>query len=415
MAQEYYTLLTNAGLAYEAKCKAQKKPIRLSWMAVGDGNGAAYDPTPDQTQLRRETHRQPLNVLQQDKKNPTWYMAEALLPDDVGGWTIREVGIYTDTGILYAIGKYPESVKPLLPGGSTKQFYVKAIFQLSNAAEVTLIVDNSVVSATRSFVISYVAAEMDRRHMGALKLLNAEAGPLTFTLPKADPAQGVVDIIVRRTDNSGNRLKVESAGTDTIRFHTHLNPNGYPFLVLMGAGDWWQLRSDANGSWWPIGRYDSTPLGRPVFETTTLFNPGGYGALNGPALLRNDWPWLWDHAQRSGMTVAESMRLGNEGGWTSGDGESTFRGPEGRGEFLRVFDEGRGRDVDRLPGSHQAQEIQSHGHSLDFNLDRSSGATGNAVYGDEPIYGVGSIATKPTGGAETRPANIAYPGRIKLI
>ena len=100
MAQDYYTILTNAGLAYEAACKANQVPIKLTHFAVGDGNGAAYNPGTDATALRRETHRQPINSLLQDEANPSWLMAEALVADDVGGWTIREVGIYTDTGIL---------------------------------------------------------------------------------------------------------------------------------------------------------------------------------------------------------------------------------------------------------------------------------------------------------------------------
>jgi len=175
VAQEYYTVLTQAGLAYEAKSKAEKTPINLSYLAVGDGNGAPYNPGPEATQLLRETHRQPLNALSQDDRNPSWLMAEALLPEDVGGWTIREVGIYTDTGILYAIGKYPDSIKPLLPGGSTKQFYVKAIFQTSNAADVTLIVDNNVVAATRSFVIEHVKQELIKIWVQATELVRGVA------------------------------------------------------------------------------------------------------------------------------------------------------------------------------------------------------------------------------------------------
>lgn len=89
----------------------------------------------------------------------------------------------------------------------------------------------------------------------------------------ADSALGVVDVIVRRVDNSGNRLVVQAAGANKIKFHTHLNADGYSFLVLMGAGDWWHLRSDGAGSWWPVGRCDTTALGRPVMETTTAFPP----------------------------------------------------------------------------------------------------------------------------------------------
>ena len=160
MAQDYYTILTNAGLAYEAQQKAQNKPITLVAMAIGDGNGAAYNPDPAAATLRREVHRQPINSLLQDANNPTWLVAEAWLADDVGGWTIREVGIYTDTGVLYAIAKYPESIKPLLASGSGKQFYVRTIFQTSNVASVVLQVDNSVVMATRAFVVDYVRDEL---------------------------------------------------------------------------------------------------------------------------------------------------------------------------------------------------------------------------------------------------------------
>lgn len=160
MAQDYYCILTNAGLAYEAACKANQVPIKLTHFAVGDGNGAAYNPGPEATALRRETHRQAINSLLQDEANPSWLMAEAMIADDVGGWTIREVGIFTDTGLLYAIGKYPDSVKPVLAQGSGKQFYVRAIFQTSNATSVTLLIDNSVVMATRAFVLDHVKAEL---------------------------------------------------------------------------------------------------------------------------------------------------------------------------------------------------------------------------------------------------------------
>lgn len=180
MAQEYYAILTNAGLAYEAQQKAQNKPITLTAMAIGDGNGAAYNPDPAAVALRREVHRQPLNALLQDANNPTWLVCEAVLADNVGGWTIREVGIYTDTGILYSIAKYADSVKPLLSTGSGKQFYVRAIFQTSNAASVTLLVDNSVVMAPRSFVIDHVRDELAKRdHKQSVRVATVE--PITLS------------------------------------------------------------------------------------------------------------------------------------------------------------------------------------------------------------------------------------------
>ncbi|HFT8653749.1 TPA: phage tail protein [Pseudomonas aeruginosa] len=161
--QEFYTILTAAGLAYEANRKAAGQPIKLTQMSVGDGNGAVYNPDVTQTALRREVWRGPINALLQDATNPSYLVGELSLPDDVGGWYVREVGFWTDSGILYAIGKYPESYKPQLVSGAGKEFYIRAIFETSNAESVTLVVDDTVVKATRAFVIDYVAAELAKR------------------------------------------------------------------------------------------------------------------------------------------------------------------------------------------------------------------------------------------------------------
>ncbi len=68
-----------------------------------------------------------------------------------------------------------------------------------------------------------------------LVLISASATETTITLPAASSLSGVRDVVVRRTDNSVNRLVVQASGNDRIKFHTHLSPNGYPFLVLMGG------------------------------------------------------------------------------------------------------------------------------------------------------------------------------------
>lgn len=209
-----------------------------------------------------------------------------------------------------------------------------------------------ITSAGRQAVSAVLKADtaLTANHRG-LVLLDGSAGSRVFTLPPANPALGVIDLIVRRVDNTVNRLTVQASGTDRIRFHTHLSPTGYPFLILMGAGDWWHLRSDSAGNWWPIGRLDGTPLGRPTFETTMAFQPGGNGPLGGVIYNRAEWPWLWDHALASGMLTTEAARVGREGSWTAGDGAATFRGPDGRGEFLRILDEGREVDTFTVTGT----------------------------------------------------------------
>ncbi|WJV21861.1 MULTISPECIES: phage tail protein [Pseudomonas] len=164
---DYYTLLTNAGIAYETACKAAGVPIKLSQISVGDGGGAVYNPAATDTALKREVWRGPLNALFQDEKNPSWLLAEVTIPPEVGGWYVREAGLWTDTGILYAIVKYPESFKPVLAtSGSGKEFYIRSIFETSNASLVTLLIDDTVVKATRAWVAGYVAdelAKLDRK------------------------------------------------------------------------------------------------------------------------------------------------------------------------------------------------------------------------------------------------------------
>ncbi|EBF8610086.1 TPA: phage tail protein [Salmonella enterica] len=152
MDNEFYTLLTDRGMAKIASALADKKQIHLQKMAVGDGGGQYYEPTASQTNLRHEVWRGEMNTLTVAPNNPNWLIAELVLPEDVGGWYVREVGVFDDEGELIAIGKFPESYKPLLPGGCGKQVCIRLIMEASNTTAVTLTVDPSIVLATRDYV-----------------------------------------------------------------------------------------------------------------------------------------------------------------------------------------------------------------------------------------------------------------------
>jgi phage-related tail fiber protein len=269
----------------------------------------------------------------------------------------------------------------------------------------------AISAATVQVVTSVsVSKTLTAQELG-LVLVDGSAGPLALQLPLADAGLGVRDVIVRRVDNSVNRLVVQAGGTNKIKFHTHLSAAGYPFFVLMGAGDWWHLRSDSAGSWWPVGRLDGTALGRPVFETITVLNPGGHAPLGNAVFIRADWPWLWDHAQQSGMLTTEAARAGMEGGWTSGDGATTFRCPDVRSKFFRPLDESAGIDPGRVAGSYRLDDVKSHAH-----YSASTGYGTQAMGGGSITYATPTGgSTGAAGGAETVPKHIAYPGRIKVI
>ncbi|WP_225613608.1 phage tail protein [Pseudomonas sp. Pdm06] len=224
---DYYTLLTDAGIAYETACKAAGTPIKLSQISVGDGGGAEYNPAATATALKREVWRGPLNALFQDETNPSWLLAEVTIPSDVGGWYVREAGIWTDTGILYAIVKYPESFKPVLAtSGSGKEFYIRSIFETSNAELVTLLIDDTVVKATRAWVAGYVAdelAKLDRKQSVRV------ATTANIALSGAQAIDGVAVI-------AGNRVLVKS--------QTLAKDNGI-YVVANGA---WVRAKDADAS-----------------------------------------------------------------------------------------------------------------------------------------------------------------------
>ncbi|PIF51508.1 tail-collar fiber protein [Pseudomonas sp. 29] len=224
---DYYTLLTNAGIAYETACKAAGTPIKLTQISVGDGGGTVYNPAATATALKREVWRGPLNALFQDEKNPSWLLAEVTIPPDVGGWYVREAGLWTDTGILYAIVKYPESFKPVLAtSGSGKEFYIRSIFETSNASLVTLLIDDTVVKATRAWVMSYLAEELGKLD-GKQSVRVAATGNVVLT--GAQQIDGVAVI-------AGDRVLLPS--------QTFAKDNG---LWIVANGDWVRA-TDANSN-----------------------------------------------------------------------------------------------------------------------------------------------------------------------
>lgn len=157
MNNEFYTILTNAGLAAIANASVSNATLNFSKVAVGDGNGAYYTPTRDMTALRRQTWEGNIASVQVAEDNPNWINVEAVIPATDGGFYIREIGIFNDANVLLAIGKLPETYKPEMESGSTKDLYLRAIFEVTNASVITLKVDPSVVLASKQYVDDKVA------------------------------------------------------------------------------------------------------------------------------------------------------------------------------------------------------------------------------------------------------------------
>jgi len=149
---QYYAILTNVGAAKQANADALGIAWKITQMGIGDGNGA--EPTPNATQraLVNEWRRAPLNQLKVDDKDASIIVAEQVIPADIGGRWIREVGLYDVDGDLVAVANCPPTYKPLLNQGSGRTQVVRMSLVVSSASNVQLKIDPSVVLATREWV-----------------------------------------------------------------------------------------------------------------------------------------------------------------------------------------------------------------------------------------------------------------------
>ena len=152
MSATYYAIPTNAGQARITNAIALGIPLKITHMAVGDGNGKPVTPNPTQTKLVHEVRRAPLNTLFQDPLNQSQLVAEQIIPEDVGDWWIREVGLYDDSGTMIAIANCPDTYKPLLSSGAGRTQVIRMVLIVSDTSAVELKIDPAVVLATRKYV-----------------------------------------------------------------------------------------------------------------------------------------------------------------------------------------------------------------------------------------------------------------------
>lgn len=207
-SSQFMAILTAIGEAKQANADALGIPWTFAQMGVGDANGT--DPIPDraQTRLINEQRRAPLNQVKIDPKNSNVIIAEQVIPENVGGWWIREIGLYDQDGDLVAVANCAPSFKPLLAQGSGKTQVVRMNFIVTSAANVTLKIDPSVVLATREFVEENIR-----------QVLPADKAVGTYTQVTIDE-RGIVQSASNPTTLSGYGITFASqseaaAGADT--------------------------------------------------------------------------------------------------------------------------------------------------------------------------------------------------------
>lgn len=152
MTTKYFAILTSQGAARLANATALGTKLKITHLAVGDGNGTLPTPDAAQTKLINQKRIAPLNMLSIDPANTSQIIAEQVIPENEGGFWIREIGLYDEDGVLIAVANCPETYKPQLQEGSGRTQTIRMILIVSGTAAITLKIDPSVVLATRQYV-----------------------------------------------------------------------------------------------------------------------------------------------------------------------------------------------------------------------------------------------------------------------
>ncbi|EOQ7768113.1 phage tail protein, partial [Escherichia coli] len=413
MTVKYYAILTNQGAARLANATMLGSKLNLTQMAVGDANGVLPTPDPAQTKLINQKRIAPLNLLSVDPNNQSQIIAEQIIPENEGGFWIREIGLYDDEGVLIAVANCPETYKPQLQEGSGRTQTIRMILVVTNTEAITLKIDPSVVLATRKYVDDevlelklYVDDQM-RNHIAAQDphTQYAQKHNPTFTgEPKAPtPATGnnttriattafvqaAITALINGAPATLDTLKeIAAAINNDPKFSTTINN------ALSGKQPLDETLTHLSGkdvagllAYLGLGEGSALPVGVPV-PWPSATPPTGWLKCNGAAFSAEEYPEL-----------AKAY--------------PTNKLPDLRGEFIRGWDDGRGVDSSRGLLTSQDHLFASHGHWFDkyyalTGFDPTGGQFVVTADASGNLITANSISTVSVGGSETRPRNVAF-------
>ena len=430
MTVKYYAILTNQGAARLANATMLGSKLNLTQMAVGDANGVLPTPDPAQTKLINQKRIAPLNLLSVDPNNQSQIIAEQIIPENEGGFWIREIGLYDDEGVLIAVANCPETYKPQLQEGSGRTQTIRMILVVTNTEAITLKIDPSVVLATRKYVDDevlelrlYVDEQM-RNHIAAQdphtqyaqkhnptftgepKAPTPAAGNNTTRIATTAFVQAAITALINGAPATLDTLKeIAAAINNDPKFSTTINN------ALSGKQPLDETLTHLSGkdvagllAYLGLGEGSALPVGVPV-PWPSATPPTGWIKCNGAPFSAEEYPEL--------AKVYPALKL-----------------PDLRGEFIRGWDDGRGVDSGRVVLTGQSQSVQQHTH--DLAMAYSSDTAYRDRLGDTPdsdmipikyminattFNGSGWVYLKANGstGAETRPRNLAFNYIVRAV
>lgn len=465
---QFFAILTAVGEAKQANATALGVPWTFKEMAVGDANGTDPIPNRTQTKLINEWRRAPVNQVRTDPANPNIIITEQVIPSDVGGSWIREIGLFDADGDLVAVANCAPSFKPLLAQGTGKTQVIRMNFIVANTAQIVLKIDPAVVLATREYVDNAVIealAKLDFKHSA---LVATTANIALSGIQTIDgvllPADARVLVKNQAQAKDNGLYVVSSTGVWTRAQDADTSLEVTPGLFVsiekgtVNGDSVWQLVTDG-----PIV-LGTTPLAFEMATGRTGVSAGSYANVTvdkcGRVIAGTNPSTLAGHGITDTYTKAEiesivaqasSLPVGSivafpkssmppgfleiDGSvqsaatypdlaaylgtsFNKGDeGAGSFRLPESRGEFLRGWDHGRGADAGRVIGSWQDSDNKTHTHGSTagagwkfLSSDAIGGAGLSGGAGSRVSY-TADIAS--SGGSEARPRNLAVMWCIK--
>lgn len=256
MSTKFKTVITTAGAAKLAAATVPGgKKVNLSAMAVGDGNGKLPVPDAGQTKLVHEVWRHALNKVSVDNKNKNYIVAELVVPPEVGGFWMRELGLYDDAGTLIAVSNMAESYKPELAEGSGRAQTCRMVIILSNVASVELSIDASTVMATQDYVDDKIAEhEQSRRHPDATLTEKGFTQLSSATNSTSEKLAATPKAVKAANDNANSRLAKNQNGADIQDKSAFLDNIGVTSLTFMKNNGEMPLDADLN-TFGPVKAY----------------------------------------------------------------------------------------------------------------------------------------------------------------
>ena len=150
---KYFTVLTDVGTQKLAEAIANETALDFTEMAVGDSNGISYEPTSDMTALKHVTYRAAIGSMKINAEDKNIMEFEFVVPASVGGFYIREAGLYSSDGTLIAISRLPEQYKADMAEGAGSSMTVRILVAISSDAQIYITVPASITYATQTYVV----------------------------------------------------------------------------------------------------------------------------------------------------------------------------------------------------------------------------------------------------------------------